>query len=246
MRLRDILLALVLLTRLPLPRLPDSAFARQAKAAWAYPLAGLAVALPACVLGALALAAGLPAGPAAGLVMTVQVLLTGAMHEDGLADVADGFWGGFTRERRLEIMKDSRIGAYGVLALVLILILRWSALTALIGAGGIWALAGVAALSRAPMAVLMARMPNARQTGLSQSVGRPAVGAALAAAVLGAACALLFAGAAGFAAIAATALAAAGMAAVARGKIGGQTGDVLGATQQLGETAALLALLMAL
>ena len=156
MRLRDILLALVLLTRLPLPRLPDSAFARQAKAAWAYPLAGLAVALPACVLGALALAAGLPAGPAAGLVMTVQVLLTGAMHEDGLADVADGFWGGFTRERRLEIMKDSRIGAYGVLALVLILILRWSALTALIGAGGIWALAGVAAPSRAPMAVLMA------------------------------------------------------------------------------------------
>lgn len=246
MRLRDILLALVLLTRLPLPRLPESAFARQAKAAWAYPLAGLAVALPACGLGALALAGGLPAGPAAGLVITAQVLLTGAMHEDGLADAADGFWGGFERARRLEIMKDSRIGAYGVLALVLIMVLRWSALTALISAGGLWMLAGVAALSRAPMAVLMGWMPNARQSGLSQSVGRPARSAALAGLVLGAGCVLLFAGSAGIAAMAGTALAASGMAALAQAKIGGQTGDVLGATQQAGETAALLALLMVL
>lgn len=246
MKLCDIWLALVLLTRLPLPHLPDSAFERQAKAAWAYPLAGLAVALPACLLGALALAAGLPAGPAAGLVIIVQVLLSGAMHEDGLADVADGFWGGFDRNRRLEIMKDSRIGAYGVLALVLVLILRWSALAALLGTGSIWALAGIAALSRAPMTVLMAWVPNARQSGLSQSVGRPAPFAAFAAALLGAACALLFAGSAGLAAIAGAALAAAGMAALARAKIGGQTGDVLGATQLTGETAALLALLMVL
>ena len=246
MSLRDILLALVLLTRLPLPQLPETAFDRQAKAAWAYPLAGLAVALPACALGALALAAGLPAGPAAGLVIAAQVLLTGAMHEDGLADVADGFWGGFTKARRLEIMKDSRIGAYGVIALVLGLGLRWSALTALMAAGGLWALIGVAALSRAPMAVLMAALPNARHAGLSQMVGRPARQTAAAAGVLGAASVLLFAGAAGLAAIAGAALAAAALAAVARAKIGGQTGDVLGASQQLGEIAALLALLAVL
>ena len=98
---KDMVLALVLLTRLPLPHLPAGAFQRQAKAVWAFPLAGLAVALPAVLLAALALAAGLPAMVAAGLALAVQVMLTGAMHEDGLADTADGLWGGFTLNKKV-------------------------------------------------------------------------------------------------------------------------------------------------
>ena len=106
--------------------------------------------------------------------MATGVILTGAMHEDGLADSADGLFGGWTVERRLEIMKDSRIGTYGMLALLLSGLARWAALTALIAAGPIWpVLIAAGALSRAPMAVMMALMPNARQGGLSASTGRP-------------------------------------------------------------------------
>ena len=130
----DAVLALVLLTRLPLPHLPKDSFARQSRAVWAFPLAGLVVGGLATVMAAAALAVWPPA-VAAGLALAVQILVTGAMHEDGLADSADGLWGGFDRSRRLEIMKDSQIGTYGVLALVLSLGLRWLTLSALLAAG---------------------------------------------------------------------------------------------------------------
>lgn len=236
----DLCVAVMLLTRLPVPgRWP----LRGARASWAFPLAGLAAVAPAVVLGAVALALGLPATVAAGLVLGVQMIATGALHEDGLADVADGFWGGYGPARRLEIMRDSRIGTYGVAALVLSLGLRWATLAALIESGGWgWAVCAVAALSRAAMPVMMRELPNARGEGLSAAVGAPpratvAVG-------------LLLALGLGFAALGPMVLAvgvlmalvAVGVAALARAKIGGQTGDVLGATQQLCEIAGLVSL----
>ncbi|MDK3019725.1 adenosylcobinamide-GDP ribazoletransferase [Pseudodonghicola flavimaris] len=239
--LLDCGVALVLLTRLPLPALPQQAFARQAQAVWAFPLAGLATGLPAVAAGAAALAIGLPAPVAAGLVLALQVILSGGMHEDGLADSADGLWGGLTRERRLEIMKDSRIGSYGVLALVLGLGLRWSALSALIGAGAWGAILATALLSRAMMPALMAALPPARAGGLSRSVGRPRPAPALVALLLALALGLGLVGGPVWAALLAAGIVAWGCAALARAKIGGQTGDILGATQQLTEIAALLA-----
>ncbi|MGE4328245.1 MAG: adenosylcobinamide-GDP ribazoletransferase [Pseudodonghicola sp.] len=243
---QDGAVALVLLTRLPLPRLPAEAFARQAQAGWAFPLAGLTVALPACLLGAAALALGLPATVAAGLILAVQVLLTGAMHEDGLADAADGLWGGMTAERRLEIMKDSRIGSYGVLALILATGLRWSALSALVAQGG-WAgwgaVIATALISRAGMAVLMAALPPARSGGLSRSVGRPSTATAVGGIALALVLGLSVAGDAALTAALSATVVVWGLAAVARAKIGGQTGDILGASQQLAEIAALLAFL---
>ncbi|CUH98123.1 adenosylcobinamide-GDP ribazoletransferase [Leisingera aquaemixtae] len=240
----DVLLALVLLTRLPLPHLPPQAFERQAKAVWAFPLAGLAVALPAALLAALALAAGLPPAVAAGLALAVQVLLTGAMHEDGLADTADGLWGGFNRERRLEIMKDSRTGAYGVIALILGFGLRWTALAALLQVAGPWPLLALAMMSRAVMPALMAALPNARSAGLSQTVGRPRALPCLLAAGLAVFLSLPLIGAAAFGTALAMGAAAMGLGALARAKIGGQTGDILGAAQQVAEIAGLLALLV--
>lgn len=234
--------ALALLTRLPLPRLPDSAFARQSQAAWAFPLAGLAVAAPAAGLGALALAAGLPAAAAAGLILTVQILLTGAMHEDGLADTADGFWGGFTPERRLEIMKDSRIGTYGVLALVLSVGLRWVALTAAVQLHGLWIVPAVALLSRAGLPTLMCALPPARAGGLSRGVGRPDWLRAGLALGLGLGLGVALGGPEMIPAAALVGLAVTGLAALARSKIGGQTGDILGAAEQLAQIAALLVL----
>ncbi|WP_206338495.1 adenosylcobinamide-GDP ribazoletransferase [Antarcticimicrobium sediminis] len=240
---RDIALALVLLTRLPLPRLPEAAFARQAQAGWAFPLVGIAVAAPACALGAFAIHLGLPPAVAAGLVLAAQVMLTGAMHEDGLADSADGLWGGMTRARRLEIMKDSRIGSYGVLALILCTGLRWAALAALIETQAWGAVLATALLSRAGMPALMAALPHARAGGLSHAVGRPGRGTALSAAALALVLALLLSGSAAVAAAFWAGLAVLGMGALARAKLGGQTGDILGASQQLAEIAALLAFL---
>ncbi|GGH30371.1 cobalamin-5'-phosphate synthase [Cribrihabitans marinus] len=236
----DVPLALVLLTRLPLPHLPEAVFSRQARAVWAYPLAGAVVGGLAVLFGWAGLALGLSAGPAAGIVLAAGILLTGAMHEDGLADSADGLWGGNDPGRRLEIMRDSRIGTYGVLALVLSALLRWTALTALLASAGLWALPAAALWSRALMPVLMGALPNARGAGLSQSVGRPGLAPVAGGLLLGVVLGFLLGGA-GFAAPALlAALAALCVAALARARIGGQTGDILGAAQQVAETAFLL------
>ena len=234
--MRDLRAAFALLTRLPLP--PPATFPTP-PACWAWPLAGAVVSGLAAGGAMLGLAAGLTPGLAAAGALMIATLATGALHEDGLADCADGFWGGWTRERRLEIMKDSQIGSYGVLALILVTLARWSALSGLLAEGQWPALIAAGLLSRVPMAALMAALPNARGSGLSASVGRPGTGQAALAAGLGLAGALALTGASALAlalAVTATTLA---LAALAHRKIGGQTGDVLGASQQLGELAAL-------
>ncbi|MEX0319254.1 MAG: adenosylcobinamide-GDP ribazoletransferase [Ruegeria sp.] len=242
----DIPLALVLLTRLPLPRLPERVFERQAAAAWAFPLAGLAVGLLACLIGWAGMAVHLPPAASAGLVLTALIVTTGAMHEDGLADTVDGLWGGFTPERRLEIMKDSHIGTYGVLALILAQLLRFSALAALIAAGALWSVLAAALWSRALMPVLMTVLPNARGSGLSHEVGAPSPTACAAGMVLALGLGLAMSGVAVLIPALMAGLAVAVLAAVAKAKIGGQTGDILGAAQQLGEIAFLLTILIQL
>ena len=102
-----------------------------AKAAWAFPIAGIVVGLIGAVVYLFGLPNGLPPWPAAALSVAATMVITGCLHEDGLADTADGFGGGRTRELKLEIMRDSRIGAYGVCALVLSILLRVSALASL-------------------------------------------------------------------------------------------------------------------
>jgi len=235
----DVMLALGLLTRLPLPGTPD--LSRGAAAAWAWPVAGLA----AGGAGALAiwLASALPAGAASALGLAAMIVVTGAMHEDGLADTADGLWGGWDRDRRLEIMKDSRIGAYGVIALILSLLARWSLLAALIGAGTVLApVIAAAMLSRVPMILLMALMDPARPGGLAQQVGQPPLAAALIAAGLALIAALILSGWGAIWALGLALLLALGLARIAQAKIGGQTGDILGTSQQVSEIAALAVL----
>ena len=234
-RLDEARLALMLLTRLPAGRI-EGPVPPMSASTWAWPLAGAVVgAIAAFVLG-LALVLGLPAPAAAILALAALILASGAMHKDGLADLADGFGGGVTRERKLEIMRDSRVGSYGVIALVLSLGFRAAAIAALVPAGAGWALVAIAAASRATMPAALALMPAARADGL----GRAAAGAGmpvLPALAIGIA-ALLPLGV--FPAIAlslAIALAALAVGALALRQIGGQTGDVLGAMQQSGEIA---------
>jgi adenosylcobinamide-GDP ribazoletransferase len=237
--LRQLWLAAVLLTRLPLPHLPATAFKAGPRAVWAYPLVGLGVGAVSALAGQLALWAGIPPLAACALALGAMMLLTGAMHEDGLADTCDGFWGGTSTPRRLEIMCDSQIGTFGVLALVIVSLLKISALAAL--SGSWWAaLIVAAALSRGMMPALMWALPPARVDGLSHSVGRPTMRAASAAFAIGATIALAGLGLAGVLVIGISALVGLGTALIAKRKIGGQTGDVLGATQQLSEAVILL------
>ncbi len=241
----DVASALGLLSRLPVPVDGATAQARGAAAAWAYPIAGLVIGVIIGLTGAVALWLGLTDPLAAGLMLAVGIVVTGALHEDGLADSADGLWGGHDRARRLEIMRDSRIGTYGVLALGLSLILRWAALSTLIGAGWLWVPVLVtAATSRAAMVGVMAALPHARDDGLSRAVGRPKVRTAQVAAGIGALVAVVLTG--WWVVPLALILVAIAMATatVAKGKIGGQTGDILGATQQLSEIAALILLVV--
>jgi len=237
---RDPLRALSLLTRLPMPW-GDAQ--RGAASAWAWPLVGLGIGWLAGMAALAALGLGLPAAIAAGVALICAAMATGALHEDGLADCADGIWGGLTPDRRLEIMRDSRIGSYGVLALILAIGLKWLALTELILAGHLWpAVLVPAILSRAAMPAVMVALPFAREDGLARHVGRPSGRTAGIAAILAAIMSIAGLGLIGVVPVITTALAVLVLTRMARAKLSGQTGDVLGAVQMVSEIAALLTL----
>lgn len=223
----------MLLTRLPVGRVADPVPPLGA-AAWAYPVAGLVAALPpALVFWA---AQGLPVAMAALLALAAGALVTGGLHEDGLADVADGFGGGAGRERKLEIMKDSRIGSYGALALLLALGLRVSGLAAAPDTtSGMAALIGLGMASRAGLPWIMQSQPSARPGGLGASAGGVTAASAAVAMALGVLAALLTGH--GLAVLLAVAIAGLVFVLLCRHQIGGYTGDTLGATQQITEIA---------
>ncbi|QDB99954.1 adenosylcobinamide-GDP ribazoletransferase [Mesorhizobium sp. 8] len=242
----DIALCLVFFTRLPLP-IFDFRDRRLADAIWAAPLAGLAVAVIGTLTYTIAAWLGLAAGPTAALALAAMVLATGALHEDGLSDVADGFGGGRNRERKLEIMRDSRIGAYGAAALALSLLIRWSALAEIRdGWSMLAALVAAHGASRGLLGAFMHILPPARNDGLSAGAGSVSRQTAMVGAVLGA-LALLPLGLNGFVSAAILlGLVFVAFVALCRRQIGGQTGDTAGALQQFAEIVVLLAASVAL
>lgn len=239
----DILAAFSLLTRLPVPVDHDRAGARASVATWAYPLVGAVVGALAGIVYMIATQLMIPSGIGAALALLTLVALTGAMHEDGLADCADGFWGGHTRERRLEIMKDSAIGAYGTVILVIFLIAQWSAFESLVYGNPMLIFAGIGAISRLPMVLAMWIMPPARDNGLSAGVGMPSALAVQIACVSTLILTLVCLGWVGIFALLIGMACAVPVFLIANAKIGGQTGDVLGASQKCAELGALAAIL---
>lgn len=234
-RWHEFLLALVFLTRLPLGRLLPARILPLSGAMWAFPLAG-------ALVGAVA---GLPllwsSGPPlllAALSVALAVALTGALHEDALADFTDAA-GGRDRDQRLRIMRDSHIGSFGVMALLLSTALRIAAVSVL----GPAHLIAAAASGRAAM-VAATRLPASRGDGLGRAAGRVGNGG-LAIALLLALLALMLAGKGWLWAAMAGVLAAWLAALQARRWIGGQSGDVLGACGLLCETAILCAFALA-
>jgi len=246
-RARELGAGTAFLTRIPLVRAAPAggsavATAPLAQAVWAFPLVGVIVGVIGAVLYALAHRIGLPAWPAATLAVAATLAATGALHEDGLADTADGFGGGQTREQKLDIMRDARIGSYGVCALILSILLRVSAVAGLADAGAVaGALIAAHAAARAMVAAVMFFVPPARRDGLSFAAGRPTAAPTAAAAILGVLALIICLGfGRAIVALIALAVAAVLMAQASERQIGGQTGDVLGAVEQLSEIVVLL------
>lgn len=231
-RLHQILLAVVFMTRLPLGRYLPAQVLPLSGAVWAFPLVGALVG----ALASLPLMLDAPPLLSATLCVALAVWLTGALHEDALADFADAA-GGQSREDRLRIMRDSRIGSYGVVALILAMALRIAAITVL----GPAALIAAATAGRTAIVVAMTALPPARSDGLGHSAGRAGAGTLIAALAIAA----LFAIPAGTLAIAGVIAALIAAAWVIRRSsrwLGGHTGDTLGATCLCAETAALVAM----
>ncbi|MEM9224708.1 MAG: adenosylcobinamide-GDP ribazoletransferase [Pseudomonadota bacterium] len=239
--------ALTFFSRFPVP----AALARVplVEAAAMAPLAGVLIALPGAVL--LYLAAQLGASPilAASIGTVAVIIVTGALHEDGLADCADGFWGGASPERRLEIMRDSRIGTFGVLALVAAVLLKVGALQTAIAESplrGALTLMAAAIAARAVALYPWVGLLPARADGLAVAVGRPSVRAFRKALIYGLVATLVLVAwwapiGVILAAIAAAAVAK-GCASLAQSKVGGHTGDVIGACVVLADLSYVLAL----
>ena len=243
--LGDLAASIAFLTRLPLSRGASAGGDDVGRAAWAFPLAGLIVGFTGAVAYGLAHRAGLPPWPSAALSVAATLLVTGCLHEDGLADTADGFGGGHTRERKLDIMRDSRIGTYGVCTLIIALLLRVSVIASIATTVPVgWALLAAHAGARASLPLFMALVPAARGDGLSFAAGRPPQQRVAIAAGLGVVILLICLGLVhGIAALALLAVAVALVAWLSVNQIDGQTGDVIGALEQAGEIVILLAAL---
>lgn len=252
----DVARAAGFLSRLPMPaRHFTDHDGTLSRAAGMFPVAGLLVALgPGLfVWGLMALNAN--AAITALLTLMLLIGLTGALHEDGLADSADAFGARGGREHMLAIMKDSRIGAYGVLALMISFALRAVALTIITaaagGLSGLLLLLAIAAVSRSAMVWHWSALPLARTDGIAAAVGAPDSATSKRAILIGGALFLLLASLATGPVVAAIALGV--MAATAwqwtgavRARLGGHTGDTIGATQQITETAGLATLALLL
>jgi adenosylcobinamide-GDP ribazoletransferase len=241
-RASELKASLLFLTRLRYGSPAAESGATLAPAVWAFPIAGVIVGSIGAVVYLLADRMGLPNWPAAALALAATMAVTGCLHEDGLADTVDGFGGGSTRESKLDIMRDSRIGAYGVCALALSVLLRTSALASLSeSALVVPALIAAHAAARTAMPVFMYFIPPARSDGLSAAAGRPAGERTALAAALGILILVFCLGPlAGLEALILVAIAVALLAWMSLSQIDGQTGDVLGAVEQVSEIVVLL------
>jgi adenosylcobinamide-GDP ribazoletransferase len=234
--LADLLAAFMLLTRLPVARFaPLGTSTDLGGCVWAFPVVGLVV----NGLGGL----GMPPLPAAAWTLAATTIATGALHDDGLADTADGFGGGATPARKLEIMRDSHIGSYGALALLLSVVVRAAAIAALgdpLRVMLVLILSGM--LGRGGILVLLLALRPARDDGMGAAIGKTRVSRAVVGLALAIVASLLVLPMlSAIAIIAAVLVASVTVAKLAHAQIGGYTGDVLGAVEVITECVVLTA-----
>ncbi|MGH6866658.1 MAG: adenosylcobinamide-GDP ribazoletransferase [Methyloceanibacter sp.] len=238
----DLKTGLAFCTRLPIVLAAPASGADIARTSWTFPLIGVLVGALGALVYWLTDTLGVHPFVSGSLALGSTVFATGCLHEDGLADMADGFGGGATLERKLEIMRDSRIGSYGASALVLSLMVRVGAIASLSDPALVApALIAAHAGGRATIPLFMAFVPRARADGLAAEAGRASMRSVAAAGALGA---IILAVCLGFSGVLiAMLLVAVAIVLLARlclTQIGGQTGDVLGAVEQVSEILILL------
>ena len=237
----DLQICLMFLTRFPVPGGLAISTPSLAQASRFFPIIGVLVGVIGAIILAIADQLGVPQGASIILAITAIVISTGGLHEDGLADTADGLGGGSDKEHRLEIMNDSRIGAFGVLALALAIGLKWTGLAALSIGDAALAIFMGAVISRGVLPLFMRYLPLAKDDGLSADAGQPEFDRATISVVLTVLVAFIGLGfwlTVGLAIV--LAIVTAAMAVWVKWKIGGQTGDVLGAFQQVTEISTIL------
>jgi adenosylcobinamide-GDP ribazoletransferase len=242
----QIYLAVTFMTRIPLPAWRGEIESGLSDAAWAFSLAGVLIGSIAALFLWSMSSLQMDSLVVSTLLLAFLALITGALHEDGLADACDGFGGGSSRVRKLEIMKDSRIGTYGVLALVLSTFVKIVAISQLIEFST--ALASVAlvtthALARATMPLTMVWQNPAKTSGLASGAGSVSSSSAWIGLIIAVCTCLIFLGLVttlwltGIALLVSLA-----MMLLSYRQIGGYTGDTLGAQQQIVEVLLLITL----
>lgn len=233
--------AVTFLTIVPAPGRSRLGLEDVAKALWAFPLVGLG--LGAAALGVRQAASqALPEPATAALVVVALLALTGGMHLEGLADACDGLFGGRTREDRLAIMRDPRVGAYGVMGVVSVLGLKWAGVASLPGAIRFEALVLAPCLARAGLAICVAAFPYAREQGMGAPFRDGGARRALAACGIAAGASAALLGPGGLAVWALATGGALALGAWASSRVGGLTGDLYGAITEVVEAAAFLGL----
>ncbi len=231
-------------TRFPLPRswIDSQGSSTLSSAASTFPLAGLIVAVIPAVIWFIS-AQFLPSLVAAGLAITSGLVATGALHEDGLADCADGFGATSDRKKILEIMRDSQIGTFGGLALIASVGLRWAALASFTASTGFFALLICHSGARSTILLAMQFSRYTRPEGLGNSVEGEMPKHALSIAFsVATAIAVFLGGIPGLIALVAGAIAAWLMLKLQNFRLGGYTGDGLGAMEQVAEITILIVL----
>lgn len=244
----DLQLAVIFLTRIPWDLKTDVPPCALNRALRAFPLVGVLIGGAGAMVLGLTSGLGLPAFSCALLAVLTCVMISGALHEDGLADVCDGFGGGYGVEAKLDIMRDSQVGTYGVLGMIFSIGLRVSALAGFQDwlVAGV-CLIGVSSLSRVAPALLIAFMEPARKDGLAATMEKPEGLILWQCGLLGGAIFLLSTPfVAGMLALGFCSIVLFGFSRLAKAQVGGQSGDICGAAQQLVEVTALLVLVAAL
>ncbi|MGB1360878.1 MAG: adenosylcobinamide-GDP ribazoletransferase [Alphaproteobacteria bacterium] len=168
--MKTILLAISLLTRIPLPKLSF----KKSNIIWAYPIVGLILGLlyTAFVILMIISPVYIPVKTATVFIIMVMALLTGAMHFDGIADTFDGIWGGNDKARRLEIMKDSHIGAYGTITLIFVFLTYYTLLSSYPDTVAIMISLIISSVaSRSVMGIVQLTTPQAKENGLLNYIG---------------------------------------------------------------------------
>lgn len=242
--IQKFLLSLSFFTRLPLGK-RDFESLTLAQSAAAFPIAGAMIGTLDGAFYLAMLGLGLPNNIAACLTIIFHLILTGGLHEDGLADSADGLASGRNHEQKLAIMRDSQIGSYGVLALISIISLRANIIASFTGNfSTILIFIATAACSRAFLAIFMRNIPYARSDGLVSMAGKPNTKQTIITIFIGS-CSLFITGKIFAALIAIFSLAIIYIIIkhITIKNFGGITGDILGAVQQISEVALLLVFL---